>query len=139
MKPHASAHPVDTYRLKYMQATPVPNALLEALCTMPETQARLLCLIVRATLGWHAGVPGLRKASVCLSHDQLKERTGRTSSAPISHALEALVTQGIIEVTTREGKPLSTPYLRRRYHRPLYFRVARSHVERKDSTGPDGG
>lgn len=121
--------PAETYDLDRMRTTPYPNALLEATLAMPETQARIINLIVRMTLGWASGGPRRRRASIRLTLAEIMERIDRSSSAPISQALDALVRKGVLEIQTRDGQMLSTPELRRRYHRPLYFRIARTYVE----------
>jgi len=99
--------------------TPFPDALLDQV--MPElrdTEWRLLCVIVRQTLGWMEN--GEPKTSDWLSHSQLKRRTGRASAA-ISSAIEFLCRNNLIDVTGRDGRSFNTPAERRRHHGNLYF------------------
>jgi hypothetical protein len=121
--------PRDTYRLDKMQATPFPNRLLELTFRLPETSIRLLCVIVRYTLGWQAGKASERRASVFLTNSQLRSKIGRSTPASISQALDSLVLLGIVEACTAGGKPLATAAERRAYRGPLRLRIARSYVE----------
>lgn len=104
--------------------TPFPNGLIdEVMPTLRDTEWRLLCVVVRHTLGWRDGSQkGQRKASDWLTHRQLKAQTGRDSEA-ISKAVDALVKRGIIEVWSDTGKRLTTPHARRRCGGRLYFRL----------------
>jgi len=112
-----------------MQSTPFPNQLLDALLTPPETQARIVPLIVRETLGWSAGTPGKRRAVIRLSYGEIKRRIGRNSSSVISVAVEDLVDRGIVETLDGSGRLLKTAADRQRLRAPLWFRIARRYVE----------
>jgi hypothetical protein len=119
--------PSATYDLKLMRATPTPNSLLDVALTLPETEARLLLLVTRDTIGYAAG-PGLRRASVRLSHKQIGRRIGRSSTA-ISQAIEGLVSRGLLEVTDEAGAVLATGRERRAQRSALRFRLPRHRVE----------
>jgi hypothetical protein len=117
----------ETYDLGSIRGTPVPNRLLEVVLTLPETQARLLLLIVRQTLGFSAG-PCLRRAVVQLSHAQIGSRISRSSTA-ISAAIDALVVKGFLDVLDQEGRVMAMGAERRLLRAPLTFRVRQSWVE----------
>lgn len=103
--------------------TPVPNILLdEIMPQLTDTQWRLLCVIVRQTLGWQQHGLAQRKESDWLTHRQLKARTGRSSEA-VSHALDALVRCHLVEVWSDQGIMLTTPAERRRTSGRLLFRL----------------
>lgn len=111
----------------------MPNFLLdEVMPRLSDTQWRLLCVIVRQTLGWQAEgksvkrKPGQqnnpRKERDWLSHAQFKARTGRQSAA-VCAAIEELVQQKLIEVQDAQGRSLATPQERRRVHSRLFYRL----------------
>lgn len=107
---------------KLRHTTPVPNLLLDkAMPRLRDTEWRLLCVIVRQTLGWELA-DGTRKRSDWLSHFQLKRRTGRSSSA-VSRAINVLVRARLIIVRDSFGAPLLTAAERRRSHSRLSFAV----------------
>ena len=104
-------------------SSPFPNALLDTVMpTLKDTEWRLLCVLVRQTLGFYDPKTCQRREVVWLSHTQLKARTGRSSEA-ISNAIEALVERHLIVVTTLEGTVLQTPEERRRCAGGLFFRL----------------
>lgn len=104
-------------------STPFPNALLDhVMPTLRDTEWRLLCVVVRQTLGWSSGGNGRRKQRDWLSHRQLTRRTGRASGA-ISKAIDALVRSAYIEVTDEEGCQLLSPAERRRSNARLHYRL----------------
>ncbi len=113
--------------------TPFPSYLIDRI--MPElsdTEWRLLCVVVRQTLGWQEGGPkgkgghkdgewlARRKGRDWLTHRQLKARTGRASEA-VSRALDGLVRRDLLLVTGLAGRPLPTPAERRRCQGSLFF------------------
>lgn len=124
-----SQRKADTYSLRRIQSTPFPNRLLDAVLTLPETQARVVCLVVRLTLGWSAGRGGERRASVGLSYARILKAIGRRSPTAVGRAVEALVGCGMLEVLADSGERLETPAERRRYHRALRYRLAPGFVE----------
>lgn len=91
---------------------------------MPDlsgTEWRLLCVVVRQTLGWQqGGNPAARKSRDWLTHRQLKARTGRASAA-VSQAIDRLVRKNLIQVQNAEGQLLLTPQERRRCQGRLFF------------------
>lgn len=100
--------------------TPFPNVLIdEVMPRLKDTPWRVLCVIVRQTLGWH-DASGLRKERDWLTRSQLKVRTGRNSEA-IAMAIDTLVRQGYITTQNSEGVPLKTPQERRRNHGHIYY------------------
>lgn len=112
--------PMDGNKLR--QTTPVPNLLLDKVMPrLRDTEWRLLCVVVRQTLGWELA-DGTRKQSDWLSHFQLKRRTGRSSSA-VSRAINVLVKARLIVVRDSFGVPLTTAAERRRSHSRLTFSV----------------
>ncbi|HEY0075471.1 MAG TPA: hypothetical protein VGB77_15340 [Abditibacteriaceae bacterium] len=114
--------------------SPMPNFLLdEIMPTVSDTQWRLLCVIVRQTLGWQEeGTRNqphkqshqykTRKERDWLSHAQLKTRTGRHSAA-LCQAIEELVQRKLIEVQNEQGQPLMTSQQRRRARSRLFYRL----------------
>jgi len=104
-------------------STPFPNVLLdEVMPTLKDTQWRVLCVVVRQTLGWSAG-HGRRRARCWLSQSELKRRTGRQSEA-VSKAIEYLVRRGLLEVATLRRDPLMTAAARRRCGGSVYYGLA---------------
>ena len=89
--------------------------------TLRDTEWRLLCLIVRQTLGWQDKNGG-RKARDWMTHRQLQRHTGRASEA-VCNALDSLVRRGLVEVQDEMGQPLLTPGVRRHYGGKLFFRL----------------
>lgn len=103
------------------RSTPFPNVLLdEIMPQLTDSEWRLLCVIVRQTLGWQVKGTGRRRSRDWLTQSQFRARTGRESSA-ISKAIESLVRQFLIEVTTEEGFRLNSARERRRYRGRLFF------------------
>jgi hypothetical protein len=101
--------------------TPFPNVLIdEVMPRLKDTQWRILCVVVRQTLGWHDDVSGLRKDRDWLTRSQLKARTGRNSEA-IALAIDTLVKQGYITVQDSKGIVLKTPQERRKNHGRIYY------------------
>ena len=117
----------DVFKLSTIRGTPFPNSLLELAMTLPQTQARLLLLIVRQTVGFSAG-PGLRRASSRMSHAQISKRIGRSSTA-ITDAISALVARGVVETIDGSGNLLQTAAQRRLLRGPLTFRLSSSLVD----------
>ena len=120
---------LDTYNLGNIRSTPFPNRLLEAATTLPETQLRIVLVVVRWTLGWHGGSRTERKASVSLTYRELLRLIGLRSPTAASRAVGALVSAGILEILTDNGTNLSTAAERRRYPGTLRFRIAPGFVE----------
>ncbi|MCW3053457.1 MAG: Bacteriophage replication protein, partial [Chthonomonadales bacterium] len=109
------------------QSTPFPNAFIDTIMpTLRDTEWRLLCIIVRQTLGWHERESMSRKQQDWLTQRQLMRRTGRASAA-VSHAIDALVRRNLIDVVTETGEILQTPQERQQWAGHLLFRLA-SHV-----------
>ncbi len=105
------------------QSAPFPNHLLDVeMPRLSDTEWRVLCVLVRQTLGWRDEVQGSRKLRDWLTHSQLKKRTGRESAA-VSRAVQSLLTKRLIVVEDSEGKPLRTPQQRQRQLGRLYFRL----------------
>ena len=106
------------------KVVPFPADLLDSIMPiLKDTEWRILCVVVRQTLGWQADAKtGRRKAADWLTQSQLKKRTGRASAA-LSEALDGLVRRGLIDVCDDTGKRLATPSQRRRYHGRAFFRL----------------
>jgi DNA-binding MarR family transcriptional regulator len=110
-------------RQRLEQTTPFPNHLIDTIMpALSDTQWRLVCLLVRQTLGWKDS-NGQRKEWEWLSHSQLRKRTGRASAA-LSRAIDGLVKQGLVEVATAQGVRLSSPAARRQSQERLFFRLS---------------
>jgi hypothetical protein len=121
------------YELRQMRSFPLPLAIYDLLPGTNRAECLLIIAVIRSTLGWQATMPGRRKASAVLTHKLLKEKTGCRSSTTISAAIDGLVRRGLLETLTDDGVVLATSDQRRRYHRPLRFRIPRSLVETKES------
>ena len=101
--------------------TPFPNALLdEAMPHLKDTEWRVLCVVVRQTLGWHDKKSKNRKASDWLTQAQFVRKTGRDRAA-LSRAIDALVRARFIEVRNEQGAVLSSPAARRHCKGRLFF------------------
>lgn len=108
--------------------TAFPNALIDGVMpTLKDTEWRLICVIVRQTLGWSDG-RGKRKERDWLTQRQLMKRTGRNSAA-LSGALDALVRRRLVDAWDETGEPLLTPQERRRYRGRIYFGLCRNVLE----------
>ena len=104
-------------------STPFPSYLIDQVMpTLKDTEWRLLCIVVRQTLGWKEGEG--RKRRDWLSQQQFKVRTGRASEA-VSRAIDALVRRGLIEVTDVRGRILDSPPKRKGNQGPMYFTLGR--------------
>jgi hypothetical protein len=113
--------PSDQPARSLSRTTPFPNYLLdEAMPRLRDTEWRLLCVIVRQTLGWQERGSKNRKVSDWLTQTQLVEKTGRDRAA-ISRALDALVLHRYIEVRNEKGHLLQLPTERRHNKGRLFF------------------
>lgn len=116
------------------RTTPFPNVLLdEAMPTLNGAQWRLLCVVVRQTLGWQEKGGG-RKARDWMTHRQLRQRTG-LASASVSHAIDALVRRGLIEVQDASGKLLDSSSARQRAQSALFFSVGKKWLQPGSEAG----
>jgi len=103
-----------------MNTTPTPNKFFDAyLPRLRDTEARVLLIVIRSTLGW-VGRNGTRKKRDWISHRQLQQRTGRTSE-PVSSAVDSLVRQGLIEVEDERGRLLRTVRSRQSRFGKLFY------------------
>lgn len=110
-------------RAAIARSTPFPNYLLDTVMpTLKDTEWRVLCVVVRQTLGCRSIDDKRRKTSDWLTQSQLKRRTGRESGA-VSKAMESLVRKGLLSVRNRDGKLLHTPQARRLCGSGLYFEL----------------
>lgn len=101
-------------------ATSVPNILIDRIMpVLKDTEWRVLCVIIRQTLGWR-GASGGRKTRDWLTQNQLKRRTGRNSEA-ISRAITTLVRLNLVDVCDESGGELATAHERRRHRGRLYY------------------
>jgi len=113
-----------TFARGLTQTTPFPNILIdEVMPRLKDTEWRLLCVIVRQTLGWHDEITGYRKERDWLTRSQLKTRTGRNSEA-ISLAIDTLVKQRYITAQNNAGMLLKTPSERRNNHGRIYYGIS---------------
>ena len=103
--------------------TAFPNALVdEEMPNLSDTEWRILCVLVRQTLGWQEEGGGSRKVRDWLTNSQLKTRTGRESAA-VSRAIQSLLIKRMIVVEDSEGKPLLASRQRQCQLGRLYFRL----------------
>lgn len=119
------------------RTTPFPNFLIdEVMPFLKDTEWRLLCIIVRQTLGHIDATTKRRKTSDWITQKQFLEKTGRNRAA-LSRAIEALVNRGIIEVRTENGRLLTSATKRRQHKgRAIYSLV--SEFRRRLISTPDG-
>ena len=105
------------------RSTPFPSHLIDDIMPLlSDTEWRVLCVVVRQTLGWEDGQGG-RKREDWLTQSQLKARTGRASEA-VSRAIEGLVQKGLVQVCSEAGEALATTQERRRCPGRLLFGLA---------------
>jgi hypothetical protein len=105
---------------------PVPNQFFDVvLPTLTDTEARVLLVVIRSTLGWRVGngEGGTRtKQRDLIAHRQLVKRTGRSGSS-VSAAVQSLIVRKFIAVEDAEGKPLALARERSANMGRLYFRL----------------
>jgi hypothetical protein len=100
--------------------TQFPHVLLDdVMSRLRDTEWRLLCVIVRETIG-RVDAEGMRQKRAWLSQQMLKKRTGRESAA-ISRAIDVLCQSGLIEVRDALGRPLTSSRRRRNYQGRMRF------------------
>ncbi|MDF2441467.1 MAG: Bacteriophage replication protein [Abditibacteriota bacterium] len=100
--------------------TAFPNVLLDQVMpTLKDTEWRLLCVIVRQTIGWRDEAGGRRQRD-WISRSQLMRRTGRNSEA-LSRAVDRLVARRLIVVQDEAGRVLSTARQRQRLGSKLFY------------------
>jgi phage replication O-like protein O len=80
---------------------------------LSDTEFRVLCVIVRQTLGW-------KQDAKWLSHSLLKRSTGRESAA-ISRAVDRLVKRGLIIVRDQDLRRVHKATERRRSRSRLVY------------------
>ena len=108
---------------------PFPTILLdEQMPKLKDTEWRLLCVVVRQTLGWQTAKG--RKRRDWMTQRQLIGRTGRNSAA-LSAALDALVRKNLVECLDSKGEPLTTPQQRRNHRGRVYFALAARLLEKE--------
>lgn len=107
-------------RSELVRTTPFPNALFRLMPKLRDTEWRVLCVIVRSTLGWIDPHTKRRKTADWISHRLFKFGTGRESEA-ISRAIDVLVSSGVITVMDATGRSLTSPSMRRRCRGKLFF------------------
>jgi hypothetical protein len=105
---------------------------------LTDTEWRILCVVVRQTLGWIESTPAedfgqgrsrtkthlnrARKRSDWISQSQLMKRTGRESEA-VSKAISGLIRKKLLEVHSEAGADMSSPQARRRNCGKLWYRL----------------
>lgn len=105
------------------QSVPFPAELLDrAMPHLTDTEWRLLCVVVRQTLGWQDKQTGGRKQKDWLTQTQLTARTGRTAK-PVAQAISSLTAKQLIQVVSDDGEALLTPAQRRRYAGRHWFQL----------------
>jgi len=115
---------------KFSRTTPFPNQLIDdVMPRLNDTQWRVLCVIVRQTMGWYDRHTGSRKVRDWLTQSQLKARTGRNAQA-LAAAIDLLGKQGYIVVEDESGNPLHSPQNRRAYRGRCYYRLADAWLRR---------
>ena len=102
---------------------PFPAVLLDqAMPRLTDTEWRLLCVVVRQTLGWQDKETGGRKQKDWLTQVQLTARTGRTAK-PVAQAVSSLTAKQLIQVVSDQGDTLLTPQQRRRHPGRHWFQL----------------
>jgi biotin operon repressor len=104
---------------------PMPSIYLdEIMPILSDTEWRLLCVVIRQTIGWVSPANfGERKERDWITQSQFREKTGKSRDS-VSLAIASLVDQGLIIVEDRHGAPLPTPRSRQSNRDRLYFRLA---------------
>ena len=103
-----------------MRSTSMPNALLDTyMPRLRDTEWRVLCVVVRQTIGWSTAT-GARRTKDWISHAQLKRRTGRSGES-VSTAIDSLVRQGLLSVEDSRGRQLRTSTSRKNRFGRIYF------------------
>ena len=106
-----------------VRTTPFPNELFRTMALLRDTEWRVLCVIVRFTLGFVDERRHRRKTRAAISHHQFKRWTGREGAA-ISGAIDRLVRKDIIVVFDYDGQPLGSREERRRAQSLLIYGVS---------------
>jgi|SRR5579871_3802342 len=106
-----------------VRTTPFPNSLFPAMSRLRDTEWRVLCVIIRFTVGFVDPITKHRKLTAPISHGQFKRWTGRESAA-ISSAIGVLADAGLIYITDLAGYPVSSRSQRRRARHRLVFGIA---------------
>ena len=120
---------IEAYRLARIRSTPYPNRLLERSVTLPETQLRIVNLVVRATLGWKGGAPGTRRSTAYFRYAYLMQQVERSSREAVSNALVSLIAASLVEAVDDTGQLLSTSTFCQPYRRGIRLRIGRLWVE----------
>ncbi len=108
--------------MNYKRTTPIPNILFDKhLPSLSLSELRVLLTILRQTNGWHDKRTGKRKYRDRISHGQFQKKTG-LSRRVLSNAIAALVSLGLIEVSTYQGVILMKPKERSGKH-GLWYRA----------------
>ncbi len=112
------------------ESAPFPNYLVdEVMPTLRDTEWRILCIVVRQTLGWVSADGKGRKEYDWLSQSQFKRRTGRASEA-VSKAVDVLVKRMLIEAFDGDMTSLSNVQSRRSAYK-IYYRLHPRLLERR--------
>ncbi|WP_394793852.1 replication protein [Armatimonas sp.] len=111
---------------------PMPAVYLDVVMPfLTDAEWRVLCIIIRQTLGWTApGSSGERKRRDWISQSQFRERTGKSRDS-ISRAVAGLLRHNLIAIENRRGELLSSPRQRLLSRDRLYYRLV---PPRRDST-----
>lgn len=119
--------------------TPFPNRLLDdAMPRLRDTEWRLLCVIVRETIG-RRDADGQRQKRAWLSQYLLKKKTGRESEA-ISRAVDVLCRSRLIEARDSYGLVMESSRARRLYqgrmrlslHRAIQAEVSQNRTSKSE-------
>jgi len=90
---------------------------------LKPTEAIVMLIIFRQTLGWRNPVTGERKRRDWISYSQFHKKTG-FSKATVSGAIQTLVERHLLLVSDSDGKYLLTPRSRcgktRLYFEPFF-------------------
>lgn len=94
--------------VNYKETTQVPNIYIDKyIPQLKPTEAIILLIIIRQTLGWYDPKTKKRKVRDWISYRQFKTKTG-LSIKTISKGINHLVQQNIIKATDKYGNVLST-------------------------------
>ncbi|HEY3782988.1 MAG TPA: hypothetical protein VGL56_18050 [Fimbriimonadaceae bacterium] len=104
------------------RTTPFPNELFKAMARLRDTEWRVMCVVIRFTVGFTDPYSKGRKLRAGISHNQFKRWTGREGAA-ISNAIDVLVQSGLLLVCDYNGQRLGTKAERRRAQSLLIYGV----------------
>ena len=103
---------------------PVPALYFdEVMPYLSDTEWRVLCIIIRQTLGWiDRENQGARKPRDWITQSQFREKTGKSRDS-ISRAIAGLVSHNLIVIENHRGELMHTARARQKVRDRLYYRL----------------